>query len=69
MYEAKDVEKCKKSIVRKRRNQKETLTPKTEVGKTKLKIRYPYTWKTYRKPSEQVFPYRRPRSYSNLNKI
>ena len=42
MYEAKDVEKYKKSIVRKRRNQKETFTPKTEVGKTKLKIRYLY---------------------------
>ena len=36
----------------KRRNLKETPTPKTEVGKTKLTIRYLYL-KSYRKPSEQ----------------
>ena len=29
-------------MIRKRRNQKEIPTPKTEVGKTKLTIRYLY---------------------------
>ena len=39
-------------MIRKRINQKEIPTPKTEVGKT---IRYLYL-ETYRKPSEQYFP-------------
>ena len=54
-------------MIRKRRNQKEIPTPKTEVGKTKLTIRYLYL-KTYRKPSEQLFPNRRPLSNLNFNK-
>ena len=54
-------------MIRKRRNQKEIPTTKTEVGKTKLTIRYLYV-KTYRKQSEQLFRNRRPRSYPNLNK-
>ena len=41
-------------------------TPKNEVGKTKLAVRYLYL-KTYRKPSEQLFPNRRSLSYSNKN--
>ena len=32
----------KKAMIRKRRNQKEILTPKTEVGKTKLALGYLY---------------------------
>ena len=52
--------------MRKIRNQKEIPTPKTEVGKTKLKFRYLYL-EIYRKPSEQLFTDRRPLSYPNLN--
>ena len=37
-----------------RRNQKKIPTPKTEVGKNKLTIRYLYH-ETYRKPNEQLF--------------
>ena len=37
-----------------RRNQKKIPIPKTEVGKTKLTIRYLYH-ETYRKPNEQLF--------------
>ena len=33
---------CLVAMIRKRRNQKEILTPKTEVGKTKLSIGYLY---------------------------
>ena len=36
------------------------------VGKTKLTFRYR---KTYRKPSKQLFPNRRPLSYPNLTKL
>ena len=43
----------KKIRIRKLRNQKEILTPKTEVEKTKLKTGT-YTKKTYHKPSEQL---------------
>ena len=39
---------------------------KSEVGKIKLIIGN--TKKTYRKPSEQLFPNRRPLSYSHLTK-
>ena len=41
-------------------------TPKTETGKTKLTIRY-FTQRIYHKPSEQLFPNRRPHSYPNLS--
>ena len=61
------VKRYKKAMLRKRRNQKEIPTPKTEVGKTKLIVRYLYL-ETYRKPSEKLFPNRRPLSYPNLNK-
>ena len=44
-------------MIRKRRKQKEISTPKTEAEK-----------RTYRKPSEQLFPNRRPLSYLNLTK-
>ena len=47
-------------------NQNEISTPKTEVGKPNLTIRF---LEKYCKPSEQLFPNRRPLSYSNLNKI
>ena len=53
----------KLATIRKRRNQKEIPTPKTEVGKLGA-----YTYKTYLKPSEQLFPNRRSLSYPNLNK-
>ena len=39
---------------------------KTEVGKTKVTIRH--SFKAYRKPSEQLFPNRRPLSYPNFDK-
>ena len=54
-------------MIRKRRNQKEIPTPKTEAGKTKLTIRYTYL-RTYRKPSGQLFSNRRSLSYPNLTK-
>ena len=61
------MERYKNAKIRKRRNKKEIPTPKTEVGKTKLKIRY-LCIKIYRKPSGQLFPNRRPLSYPNLDK-
>ena len=51
-------------MTKKRRNQKEIPTPKTEVGK-QLDF---YTEKTYRKPKERLFPNRRSLSYPNLSK-
>ena len=59
-----DYERYKLAMIRKRRNQKEIPTLKTEVGKTKLTIRYLLC----RKPIEQLFPNRLPLNYPNLNK-
>ena len=47
-------------MIRKWRNQKEILTPKTEVGRSKMTVIYNEI--TYRKPNEQIFPNRRPLS-------
>ena len=60
----------KKTMIRKIRNQKEIHTPNTDVGETKLTIRYEYIENIYtcRKPSEQLFPNRRSLSYPNLTK-
>ena len=56
-------------MIRKRRNEKEIPTIKTEVEKTKLTIRYLCLEKrTQCKPSEQLFPNRQPISYPNLHK-
>ena len=41
--------------------------PKTEVGKTRVTIRYLHL-KTYHKTSKQLIPNRRSLSYTNLNK-
>ena len=41
-------------------------TPKAEVGKKPNRQSGTYTKKTYRKPSEQLFPNRRPLSCPNL---
>ena len=53
-------------MIRKWRNRKEIPTPQTEGWEKKQKR--PYTKKTYCKPSERLFPNRRPLSYSNLTK-
>ena len=37
---SKYIERCKVPMIKKRRNQKKVPTPKTEVGKTQLTIRY-----------------------------
>ena len=56
-------------MIRKRSNQKEIPTPKTEVGKNKSTInKYLYLAFPYRKSYEQLFPNRRPLSYPNLDK-
>ena len=53
-------------MIRKRLNQKEISTPQAEGWeKTKMTLGN-YTKKTYCKPSEQLFPNRRPLSYPNL---
>ena len=52
-------------MIRKKANQKEVPTPKTEVGKTKLTNMYQYVC---RKPSEQLSPDRRPLNYPKLDK-
>ena len=51
-----------------KRIQKEIPTPKTLMGKKLNWLPGTYTKKTYRKPSEQLFPIRRPLSYQNLTK-
>ena len=55
-------------MISKWRNQKEIPTPKTKAGKTKLTILGTYTKKTYRKPSELLFPNRWPLNFPNLIK-
>ena len=56
-------------MIRKRRNQKEIATPKTEMGKKLNWQSSAYTKKAYRKQSEQLFPNRMLLSYPNLAKI
>ena len=46
-------------------NQKDISTPKTEVGKLNRQLGT-YNKKAYCKPSEQLFPNRRPHNYPNL---
>ena len=56
-------------MIRKWRNQKEIPTPQTEGWeKNKMTFRYLYQ-ENISKPSEQLFPNRRPLSYPNLTKI
>ena len=55
-------------MIRKMHNQNEIPTPKTEVGKNTNWQLGTYTYRTYRKPSEQLFPNRRPLSYPHLTK-
>ena len=59
------IQKYKQAIIGKRRNQKEILTQKTEVGKQNRQSGT-HTKKTHRKPSEHLFPNRRPLNYPNL---
>ena len=55
-------------MIRKQPIQKEIPTPKTEIKKKLNWQSGTYTKKAYRKPSEQLFPNRRPLSYPNLIK-
>ena len=57
------------TMIKKWHNQKEIPTPKTEDGKLSKNWQSgSYTKGKYCKPSEQLFPNRRPLSYPNLTK-